>query len=485
MCQLDAHTLTMVIRGFSNEITVRWLADKLCVSRSTLARCKNGAWPPSITLEAVYGAFEECRERFFEGDGDALARSAIMQLQGQGIQTLPLEQTLERNGYEAFLTTLLSHAQSGEPLEPLPHEDAAPASDSPPTVTEHPIVREPGLLLAIPLAVVLLMGLFNVSLASLLTWANDNWEVFALISLFIALLPAITGTLVDAPHAWHAFKKDHPDVPFSWQAFSRVSQLGGIEGIVPGMGRFHLAPLYFAYQPVCNILGAMCYLSLFYFLTTLPGFWEFFQGHEWIEYFKVGIAVAFFVAFGQMRDGYSRDALESPPQDGMGENPDNYLPTRVHVWANTLHLVWTISLTIVLLLILLAYAVMEFRSMEVPLLTLWPIMQAMAFLAYSCVSPVAVRLRVTSVGIFAPGVALVAVGFITLTLVCFLPSWTQGVICLVCALCMLGAALWSRHSAQAKAAWVEQGRASAAYSIAIAACVFCLLAIALATNALC
>jgi len=55
--EITIHTLTQLIRGFSNEITAKGLASQLGVSYSTLARCKNGVWPRSITNDALRRAF--------------------------------------------------------------------------------------------------------------------------------------------------------------------------------------------------------------------------------------------------------------------------------------------------------------------------------------------------------------------------------------------------------------------------------------------
>lgn len=483
MSQPNVYTLTCMVREFNNQLTVRALSEKLGISRSTLSRCKNGVWPRSIKLEAMRTVFEECREQYFGDDGDALVRAAILYMRSQGVDTLALEQINERLGYEAFLDALLSHAQSGEPLEPLPpEEDESSETDATPATS--PLAQSQGLIFAIPLAVVLLVGLLNLSITTLLTWAIENRTAFVLLSLVIALLPAITGTLIDAPLAWRTYKRDHPEVRLSWKAFASVSHYGDEHEVIPGAGRFNLSSAYLAYQPVCNVLGAMCYIALLYFLITLPGFVTFYHTHEWMEFFKASIAVAFCVAFGQMRDESSRPKVTDQANE-FAENPDAYLPTRVHTWANLIHLVWTISLAIMLLLSLVSYSIVRFRTVEVPLLMLWPIAQAMAFLAYASISPIAVRVRATSVGIFVPGVLAVSAGFCALILVCYLPSWTLAAVLLLCVLCAIGALTWSHtYAKRGDTEWLKEGSRSRAYSLAIATCLLCLLVIGLATQVL-
>ena len=60
MEELTIYTLISMIRSFSNEITIKALAHKLGISYSTLARCKNGIWPPSITFDAMKNVIDGC-----------------------------------------------------------------------------------------------------------------------------------------------------------------------------------------------------------------------------------------------------------------------------------------------------------------------------------------------------------------------------------------------------------------------------------------
>lgn len=369
--------LIAVIRGFSNETTMQALANKLDISYSTLNRAnKSGKWPRSVAHQDMRALFDECRDLYFNHDGEALAKSALRQLQGQGIGVQSLVQELDRNGYDGFVTELILQAQHYDPDAETPELPEQSTSPEPSQPSPAPEPFEFNLIATIPLAIVLLVGLFNVSLSSMFVWAARFPLAFVVMSLLIAVLPVLTGVFIDAPLAWRNYKHTHPDATFSFKDFARVAKFGDVADTIPGAGRFDLTKSYLIHQPVCNLSGALCYLSLFFSLIALPGFYDFFIGHAWIEFFKIGIAVAFFAAFGHMQDQLRTSAPQNDPDallEGFNlQNPDNHLPSRVHVWTNALHLVWTISLLIVLALSLIAYGVATFRTQTLSPILLLP-----------------------------------------------------------------------------------------------------------------
>ncbi|MBR3317978.1 MAG: hypothetical protein IKG21_09215 [Atopobiaceae bacterium] len=531
MESLDLKTLTIILRSFSNEITATGLASDFGVSYSTLARGnRTGTWPPSITEGAVRGAIDGYRNRFFGGNGEALAQFVLEQLHTMGLDTAALEDALAQGGYGAFVATLVSTTRNPQPKEaasesvPIttrkqvlaPSANAAPqkvpartvipapsaiaarsATDAVPhalTLTVAP--TQPGptrmsnmpsrahdLLLALPVAIVLLIGSLNVSLGDLFVWVAQHRFAFCAISLGIAVLPSALGVLVDAPIAWRAWRKDHPDAEFSWDAFRYVAKYGSTEGIAPGAGRFNLTLPYLLYQPVCNVLSTMCCLAELTFVLSLPGFQEFFCGHEWVEYLKVSVALAYYVAYEFTSDNWRRP-LAGDPSTEICENPDNYLPSRVHVWPNIAHLTWTVSVLMVLLLAMLAWGITNFRSTPAPILMLWPYAQAVVFYAFSSASSYAVRIRATGVGMFLPGVAAISLAFVAYALICFAPSIGTVLVLLTCTTCFAGTVVWVRRARYGEGAqWLEQNRVSGAYVVTVTATIIAMLVAGIATLA--
>lgn len=261
MNDITIYTLTLLVRGFSNEVTVRGLASRLNISYSTLARCKNGKWPRSVTIDSMRSVFEECRERYFDGDGDALATSVITQLKSQDTDTAALEDSLAQGGYEAFLMQLLALAASAQSTAAAPAQTSVaqerPPADTPSSAVvapealapadeeaETPLeetdapVAEPSavtlsfqdLLFLLPVSIILLVGLLRFSLTDFLVWANANRLAFIGLSLLIAVMPSVTSLLVDGPLAWRAWHKDHPDAKLTRASFVRVAKFGGADG---------------------------------------------------------------------------------------------------------------------------------------------------------------------------------------------------------------------------------------------------------------
>ncbi len=498
---LDIKTLTTILRSFSNEITASGLASDFGVSYSTLARGnRTGAWPPSITEGAVRGTIDDYRDRFFGGDGEALAARVQECLRTMGLSTYALENALAEGGYDAFVAELVAQAHDPQPGGAVTKLIPAPARPAPsvrletsaqPTIVAQPEIpradngpsRTRDLMLALPVAIVLLIGSLNVSIGDLFFWATHHRIAFFGISLGVAVLPALLGILVDAPIAWHIWHKNHPEAEFSWHAFRRVAKYGSPEEVVPGAGRFNLTLPYLFYQPVCNVLSMMCYVAELAFVLSLPGFEEFFCKHEWVEFLKASIAIAYYVAYEFTCDNWRRP-LTGDPSTEVCENPDNYLPTRVHVWANIVHLTWTISILMVLLLAMLAWGISCFRSFSVPILILWPYVQAVVFFAFSSVTPYAVRVRATGVGVFLPGIAATSIAFSVYATVCFVLSTDTALLCAVCASCLEGTIIWVRHTRDnGSAEWLAQNRLTGAYAMAVTATILGMLVVGVATLA--
>lgn len=497
---LNIYTLLTIIRGFSNDITVRALAADLGISYSTLARCKNGVWPRSITLDAMRTVLDDCRKRFFDGDGNALARSVMLQLGSQELDVRPLETALQHGGYDVFVAKLLAYASNPprktEAAESAPDtrlpdprckEATAPfnalTSTAPSVPSESSHAREAALTLLI--GTVLLLGLLRFSLAKAFVWASSQLTVLFACSLLIALSPVLAGILIDAPLAWRTYRLTHPDEPLTTRSFVRVAKYGGANELVAGAGRYNLTTPYVAYKAICNVAGMLCPIALLVYLLSLPDFASFFVSHEWVEYLKAGIVAAFLVAYGDSLDQMKRPVLTGIPDDAITENPDNYLPSRVHVWANGIHLVWTISLAIMLLLAMLAHGAASPKAHDCPPLILWPYLQAVAFLSFASVSGLASRIRATCIGIFLPGIMVLSIGFTTYALACFRPSLGSATLCLSCIVCMSAAALWTRkHAHDNQGDWLVSGNGSSRFVGVIVGSLAILLIMGLATAAL-
>ena len=488
MDTLNIKTLTDIIRDFDSEITVNKLSSDLDISYSTFARAnRNESWPRSLTTGTVLNVLNGYCERFFGGDAQAMADFVLARLRAKGLATAALDDALQKDGFDAFLAELIAQIQNSQPggavKRLVPSARVEAADDSAVSAAGPRLLSMRNVALALPVGIVLLVGVLNVSLTSALSWAIHHRIAFLVISIVISVLPAILGVLVDAPLAWRAHRKEHPDARFSWEAFARVAKFGAPEGIVAGAGRFNLTWPYLLFQPICNLAGMMCYQSLLVAVLSLPGFEGFLLSHEWIEFFKVGIVVSYYVAYSVMRDQQKRPLMANP-DSFICENPDNYLFGRAHVWANVVHLTWTFSLVIILLLSLLAYSVTNFRIEPAPMMLMWPYLQGVLFFSFISTTSYAVKTRSTGMGIFLPGVLAESLGFLALALVFYQPSLGGLLLCACCAASLAATVVWTRTAREGELGkWLSQVSYERIYATAITATILVLLTLGMATLA--
>lgn len=485
---INIKTLTDIIRDFDSEVTVNKLSSDLDISYSTFARAnRNESWPRSLTTGAMLNVLNGYRMRYFGGDGQAMAAFVLARLRAKGLATSALEEALDEDGFDGFLAELMAQVQDPQPggaaMRMVPSASAEAADASTSGTSEPSLLTTRNVALALPVGIVLLVGVLNASLTSALSWAIHHLGAFVGISIAIAVLPAIVGMLVDAPLAWRAYRKEHPDAPFTWEAFAHVAKFGAPEGIAAGAGRFNLTWSYLLFQPACNLAGMMCYLALLAALLSLPGFEGFLLSHEWIEYFKVGIVVSYYVAYSAMRDQRLKP-LTANPDSPVCENPDNYRLNRAHVWANIVHLTWTYSLLIVLLLILFAYSGARFRALPAPMFFVWPYLHGVLFFFLTSVTSYAVKVRSTGMGTFLPGVLAESLGFLALALVFYLPSLGGLLLCVCCAASIAAAIAWTRAARQGELGeWLLQVNYARIYVVVITATIVVLFVLGLATLA--
>jgi hypothetical protein len=519
MAQLEFKVLTDIIRDFDSEVTVNRLSNHLKVSYSTFARAnRSGIWPPSLTNGVVLAVLKDYCDRYFDGDQQAQADFILLHLNAAGIETRALEEALFEDGYDAFLAELVAQVhnprpegarvrllpslkqqideagkqtakENGHDVEESGHrqvvedEPAIERAVSGPTSQAYAADRKRQLVLFAPYAVILFIGVLNPLFADFVTWHMRNNGIHALYTAVFAVAPALAGALIDAPIAWHAYKKAHPAAQFSLHDFARVAKFGAPQGIVPGMGRFNLTLPYLTYQPVCNLITSAACQTLFALLLGLPGFEEFFLHCEWLEYLKAAVLIACFVVY-QFTLDQCRKPLVGDIDSNVCENPDNYLPTRVHMWVNNLFLVFSVSRIIVFLISLFAYSALNFRTIETPPLMVVLYLLSVAFFAFSSASPYAVKTRATGVGIFLPAVLFISVGFAALSLTCYVASLTQAGLLVAIALCLSACLAWYlRAKRGAHEIWISAWSHSGSYPTVVTATIFILLFFAFVTRA--
>ena len=514
---LDIKTLTDIIRAVDVEITAKRLSKDLGVSYSTFARARRtGSWPPSLTDGAMLGVLDACRTEHFAGDGDAFARFVLAQLAMRGVGTAALDQALA-DGYAAFASELLAQAHEAAPdgalvrLVPAPRRPEPPVADTPPASDQTAASSEtPGregqecregdetddgggagelapvlpvwaheLIAAFPVAILLAVGAFGVPLSSLHLWVSSHQAAFAAICFTLAVCPACLGALVDAPLAWRAWAREHPDTHLTWDRFRRVAKYGAPEGVVAGAGRFNLTVPYLCYQPVCNLAAAACCPALLALVNSMPGFTAFFCDHAWSEPLKATIAVSYYIALEFMHD-QCRKPMTGDPSTEVCENPDNYLPTRIHNWANTVFLVCVISTISIGLLGLAAFGMSHFHAVSAPPLLAWPYLQATLFFSFANLSPYAIRTQATGIGTLTPAMSALSLAFAFLAVVVFQPTPASVALAVACLTCLAVTYHWAwRAKRDERGQWLAAWEGTGAYPLVVTLTILTLLALGL------
>lgn len=135
------------------------------------------------------------------------------------------------------------------------------------------------------------------------------------------------------------------------------------------------------YTFLSNTTGALCYLTLLYFLKSLPNFLVFLDESDWVDYAglfgPLGMMVAFFQCLTYQRQ------LES-------KGLDNNCFTKMHILVTTIHLWFTITVIASFLLFYLFYAYKYFHHYDISYTFLLPIFAATAFFACSAYSQTAI-----------------------------------------------------------------------------------------------
>ena len=172
--------------------------------------------------------------------------------------------------------------------------------------------------------------------------------------------------------------------------------------------------------------------------------------------------------------------MTGDPSTEVCENPDNYLPTRVHNWANTVFLVWTVSLVGVGLLGLAAFGLSHFHAVSAPPLLAWPYLQATLFFSFANLSPYAVRTQATGIGTLTPAMSVLSLAFCALAVLVFTPTASSIALAVTC-MAFLGVThSWAwRAKHDERRSWLTAWEGAGAYPLVVALTILALLALGL------
>lgn len=277
------------------------------------------------------------------------------------------------------------------------------------------------------------------SFGDFLVWLIDNPLPCVFLLLIISVMQPIAGHLIDFPIALAQYAKrnnmtfaDARKLPI--EDLRNISTFGDTKVPIKGAGRYKMHPRHVLYATLCNVTGALCSVCVLSMMYSLPGISDYvILNSNWVNIFELVISVAVVIVLWHIHDEQAGPFPEKI--DEFAEDPDTYRLSRVHVWANSIHLILNISVCIILVVLLLLFGFSNFQSCSdiIPVICLSVAALAAAlFLWVSTVSGLAEPYNPKSKSNWTVGPIVIIVAYCALIVLLFEPAIINWVIAAVC-----------------------------------------------------
>ncbi len=429
MQELNIDTIIKILRSLNNQITVVRLSSDLDVSPSTIARCKSGKWPHSITLSALCKTFELYKKDFFENDPEKECAEILRILLAMDISTDKYEYIIRKEGYESFISSLVNDAYSHRAFDANistdNNVDLVDISDD--AILSDPTEKEISayftnvdysnsfisywntnwfylFLWSIALIIfALIMNIQEISLLELYTkiLSMDSLSFFS-ITFMLAISRNLVGRYIDTPIAVKKFQKRTGKTNISPQSIVYISKYGSDSEIVPGEGRFNCEKNHLRYALFCNITSNMCAVSFFLsfkslvtispsYVTPPPTNFNFFL--------IITLILSFICAF--VSNYYEQTSGYPTYLSSLQENQDNYRQDRIHVIFNNLYLIFNLFFCFSSLIYLAyCFTINSADKIDIRPSYIMIIITSYLFFWFASVSPFAIDYNSTCAGAF-------------------------------------------------------------------------------------
>ena len=219
-------------------------------------------------------------------------------------------------------------------------------------------------LAIIPTIAALVLELVGTTYSALIAAMPRHPALSIAMLLVIAVLPTLTGLLIDKPLALTSYRRRMTEAgrPIDLEALTRediyniveygdpdasqfhISKEAGETSVRAMYGRFNCRPRFVAKSLLVNVLGMLCVACFVLLAAALPGF-DVLVGETYAtacDFFEIIASVALLVTFIHV---FSQQSASLPKEKhDFTENPDNYLLNRMHSLFNSIHLVVTLTL---------------------------------------------------------------------------------------------------------------------------------------------
>ena len=223
--------------------------------------------------------------------------------------------------------------------------------------------------------------------------------VFFILNLFIATSPLYFG-LVDTALAVIFYSKRNPKQEIKLKDIPYIAKYGDVHRVIPGMGRYDLSPRLICYSLGCNVLGAFSSMAFYIFLRSIPDFSNYVGNGDFVPMANISLAFNMFVTFVHSFFLFTREPMEH--FDVSEENPDTKKMDRLHVIANSFHMIFNMTFSSIGILLALVYGYMHVGEETLQLSPAFAIalVWVHAYLWFSSCSPFAVEFNAECAGSF-------------------------------------------------------------------------------------
>lgn len=223
--------------------------------------------------------------------------------------------------------------------------------------------------------------------------------VFFILNLFIATSPLYFG-LVDTALAVIFYSKRNPKQEIKLKDIPYIAKYGDVHRVIPGMGRYDLSPRLICYSLGCNVLGAFSSMAFYIFLRSIPDFSNYVGNGDFVPMANISLAFNMFVTFVHSFFLFTREPMEH--FNVSEENPDTKKMDRLHVIANSFHMIFNMTFSSIGILLALVYGYMHVgeETLQLSLAFAIALVWVHAYLWFSSCSPFAVEFNAECAGSF-------------------------------------------------------------------------------------
>lgn len=223
--------------------------------------------------------------------------------------------------------------------------------------------------------------------------------VFFILNLFIATSPLYFG-LVDTALAVIFYSKRNPKQEIKLKDIPYIAKYGDVHRVIPGMGRYDLSPRLICYSLGCNVLGAFSSMAFYIFLRSIPDFSNYVGNGDFVPMANISLAFNMFVTFVHSFFLFTREPMEH--FNVSEENPDTKKMDRLHVIANSFHMIFNMTFSSIGILLALVYGYMHVgeETLQLSLAYAIALVWVHAYLWFSSCSPFAVEFNAECAGSF-------------------------------------------------------------------------------------